>query len=158
MENTSLASCVLRFVQSTWTELTCNKSTQLRDTFTGHARQHHDLIGCTVKLGQLVLSQCVCCEHSHYDTIWDAILTCARKPTWVSLMKTIGNHVFRTPLCKLQYSSWINLYTAHNNKSVISFVRQLTTWHCPLLLLSASRAAIDWYSVATEPTAANPLQ
>ena len=29
-----------------WTELTCNKSTQLHDTFIGHARQRNVLIGC----------------------------------------------------------------------------------------------------------------
>ena len=29
------------------TELTCNKSTQLHDAYTGHARQCHDLIGCS---------------------------------------------------------------------------------------------------------------
>jgi len=29
------------------TELTCNKSTQLHDAYTGHERQCHDLIGCS---------------------------------------------------------------------------------------------------------------
>jgi len=29
------------------TELACNKSTQLHDAFIGHARQLHDLIGCS---------------------------------------------------------------------------------------------------------------
>ena len=38
---------VFRFVRSTWTELTCNKSTQLHHAFIGHARQRHDLIGCS---------------------------------------------------------------------------------------------------------------
>ena len=30
-----------------WTELTCNKTTNLLDAFIGHARQRHDLIGCS---------------------------------------------------------------------------------------------------------------
>ena len=30
-----------------WTELTRNKLTQLHDAFVGHARQRHDLIGCS---------------------------------------------------------------------------------------------------------------
>jgi len=29
------------------TELTDNKATQIHDTFIGHARRHHDLIGCS---------------------------------------------------------------------------------------------------------------
>jgi len=37
----------LRLVHSSGTELTCNKSTQLHDAFIGHARQRHDLIGCS---------------------------------------------------------------------------------------------------------------
>jgi len=51
---------------------------------------------------------------------------------------------------------------------VLSFLRQLTTLHCPHLLLrgraaaplllTAGRAAIDRYLLAAEPTAANPLQ
>jgi len=35
--------CLLRFLQtSTWTELTCRKSTHLYDPFIGHARQRHN--------------------------------------------------------------------------------------------------------------------
>jgi len=41
----------LRFVYSIyeldWTEPTCSKPTQLHDAFIGHARQRHDLIGCS---------------------------------------------------------------------------------------------------------------
>jgi len=43
---------------------------------------------------------------------------------------------------------------------VFSFLRQLTTWHCPhvlvraALLLTAGRAAIDRYLVAAEPASA----
>jgi len=45
-------------------------------------------------------------------------------------------------------------------KSVFSFPRQLTAWHCPhlLLLLTAGRPAVDRYLQAAEPTAANPPQ
>jgi len=53
---------------------------------------------------------------------------------------------------------------------VFSFLRQLTTWHCPHSAAArrcgasaadrwpAGRAAIDRYLVATGPTAANPQQ
>jgi len=43
-------------------------------------------------------------------------------------------------------------------KSVFSFLRQLTTRHCPhlLLLLTAGRPAVDRYLLAAGPTAANP--
>jgi len=49
------------------------------------------------------------------------------------------------------------------NKSVFSFLRTLTTWHCPhptllLLLPSAGRAAIDRYLLTAGPTAANLQQ
>ena len=44
------------------------------------------------------------------------------------------------------------------NKSVFSFLRQLTAWHCSQLLLSAGRAAIDRYLLPARPTAANPMQ
>jgi len=42
------------------------------------------------------------------------------------------------------------------NKSVSSFLRQLTTWHCTHLLLSAGREAIDQYLLAAGPTVVNP--
>jgi len=44
----------------------------------------------------------------------------------------------------------------YSNKSVFSFIRQLTTWHCSQLLLSTGRAAIDCYLLPAAPTAANP--
>jgi len=44
------------------------------------------------------------------------------------------------------------------NESVFSFLRQLSTWHCSRLLLSAGRAAIDQYLLTAGPTAANPHQ
>jgi len=37
---------------------------------------------------------------------------------------------------------------------VFSFLRTLTTWHCPHSLLSAGRAAVDRYILPVEPTAA----
>ena len=41
---------------------------------------------------------------------------------------------------------FLNVYVFGNKyKSVFSFLRQLTTWHCSQLLLSAGRAAIDRY-------------
>ena len=39
---------------------------------------------------------------------------------------------------------------------LFSFLRQLTTWHCSQLLLSAGRATIDRYLLAAGPTVANP--
>jgi len=42
------------------------------------------------------------------------------------------------------------------NKSVFSFLRQLTTWHCLQLLLRAGHAAIDRYLLPVVPKAANP--
>ena len=39
---------------------------------------------------------------------------------------------------------------------MFSFLRQLTTWHCSQLLLSAGRAATDRYLLPAGPTAANP--
>jgi len=52
---------------------------------------------------------------------------------------------------------FLNVYVFGNKyKSVFSFLRQLTTWHCSQLLLSAGRAAISWPPVG--PTAANPPQ
>ena len=48
------------------------------------------------------------------------------------------------------------------NKSVFSFIRQLTTWHCPHLAAavhrSAGRAVINRYLLASRPTVANPQQ
>jgi len=46
---TSAPRLSLGFVHSTRTalKLTCNKSTQLHNAFIGHARQRHDLIGCS---------------------------------------------------------------------------------------------------------------
>jgi len=41
------------------------------------------------------------------------------------------------------------------NKSVFSFLHQLTTWHCSQFLLSTSRAAVDQYLLYVGPTAAN---
>jgi len=44
---------------------------------------------------------------------------------------------------------FLNVYVFGNKyKSVFSFLRQLTTWHCSQLLLSAGRAAIDRYLLA----------
>jgi len=48
-------SCVIYYIFSAhfrslllnWPKLTCNKSTQFHDAFIGHARQRHDLIGCS---------------------------------------------------------------------------------------------------------------
>jgi len=41
---------------------------------------------------------------------------------------------------------FLNVYVFGNKyKSVFSFLRQLTTWHCSQFLLSAGRAAIDRY-------------
>jgi len=45
-----------------------------------------------------------------------------------------------------------------NRTSLFSFLRQLSTWHCSRLLLSAGRAAIDRYLLTAGPTAANPHQ
>jgi len=42
------------------------------------------------------------------------------------------------------------------DKSVSSFLRQLTTWHYTHLLLSAGREAIDQYLLAAGPTVVNP--
>jgi len=49
------------------------------------------------------------------------------------------------------------------NKSLFSFLHQLSTWHCPHLLSSERRAlapllsrAIDRYLLSAGPTAANP--
>jgi len=80
-----------------WTELTCINSTQLHDAFVGHARQRHDLTGCsetrTVRAqqvldtrgcshwslrtgGQFSWVQFVCCEHSDcHPTLITLILT-----------------------------------------------------------------------------------
>jgi len=52
-------------------------------------------------------------------------------------------------------------YRAPKDNSVFSFVHQLTTWHCPhllLLLLTAGHAATNQYLLPTRPTAANPQQ
>jgi len=59
------------------------------------------------------------------------------------------------------------LLNCNNNKSVFSFLRQLTTWHCSHLLLNAvllcalllrrpAAAAVDRYSLPAGPTAATP--
>ena len=49
-----------------------------------------------------------------------------------------------------------------SDKSVFSFLRQLTTWHCRGAAAAdrrpTSRAAIDRYLLVAEPTAANPPQ
>jgi len=42
-------------------------------------------------------------------------------------------------------------YIAELDKSVFSFLRQLTTWHSSQLLLSAGRAAIDDISCPPGP-------
>jgi len=50
-----------------WTELTCNKSTQLHDAFIGRARQRHDVIGCSETRSVIAnwsLVQFMCCEHA----------------------------------------------------------------------------------------------
>ena len=54
----------------------------------------------------------------------------------------------------------LHLYNSQhsNNRTVFSFLRRLITWHCPRLLLSAGRAAIDRHLVPTEHPAANPQQ
>jgi len=52
--------------------------------------------------------------------------------------------------------------TCYDNKSVFGFVRQLSTWHCPHLLLSAvqqaRRVAIERYLMPAGRSAANPQQ
>jgi len=53
--------------------------------------------------------------------------------------------------------NWLS-HIAELDKSVFSFLRQLTTWHCSQLLLSAGRAAIDRYLLPAWHTAANPPQ
>jgi len=45
--------------------------------------------------------------------------------------------------------------TANHNESDYSFLRQLTTWHCSLLPLSAGHAAIRLHLLPAGPTAAN---
>jgi len=45
-----------------------------------------------------------------------------------------------------------------NKQVCVQLLRQLTTYHCPHLLLRAGRAAIDRYLLAAGPTAANPPQ
>jgi len=57
---------------------------------------------------------------------------------------------------------------SETNNSAISFLRQLTTWHCPHptavaaaaapLLLSAGRATFTRHLLLAGPTAANPQQ
>jgi len=57
--------------------------------------------------------------------------------------------------------------TAKRNKSLFSFLRQLTTWHCPhvrlraaapRLLLTAGGAAIGRYFLPAGPPATKPQQ
>jgi len=54
----------------------------------------------------------------------------------------------------------LHLYSSQhsNDRTVFSFLRRLITWHCPRLLLSAGRAAIERHLVPTEHPAANPQQ
>jgi len=47
---------------------------------------------------------------------------------------------------------------ASQNNFVLSFLRQLTTWHSSHLPLSAGHAAIDRYLLAAGPTVANQRQ
>ena len=49
-------------------------------------------------------------------------------------------------------------FEQNTSKSEFSFLRTLTTWHCPRLLLSADRAAVDRQLLVAGPTAANPQQ
>ena len=91
------------------------------------------------------------------------------KGQWPHALATYRQHgntpSWSTPL-KLQRAKWkfiskqldTKQHRLYNKQSVLSFLRQLTTWHCSQLLLSASRAAIDRYLLAAGPTAANPPQ
>lgn len=51
----------LRHCHSTGTALTCNKLTQLHNTFIGHTCQHHDLTGCceTKTVGAQLNGKCM---------------------------------------------------------------------------------------------------
>ena len=71
-----------------WHKLTFNKSTQLHDAFIGHARQRHDLIGCSetrtvsalntcfpMRLFILEFANCstVRCEQT-FSTLWSVVV------------------------------------------------------------------------------------
>jgi len=78
-----------------------------------------------------------------------ALSACSYCVTWIS----------KWIITMLPWHFFVNVYVFGNKyKSVFSFLRQLTTWHCSQLLLSAGRAAIDRYIPPAGPTAANPPQ
>ena len=71
-------------------------------------------------------------------------------------------HSYRTTataaFCRICCNVSTYRHRIKQNESVFSFLRQLSTWHCSRLLLSAGRAAIDRYLLTAGPTAANPHQ
>ena len=66
----------------------------------------------------------------------------------------------RRPYCKITYAyRYVRISLCCKTSLCVSFLRQLTTWHCSHLLPNAGRAAIDRYLLAAGPTAVNlPLQ
>jgi len=71
--------------RTNWTEVTCNKSTQLHDTLIGHARQRHDWTGCSET--RAVGAQSV-------RMLWNT---------------RTGMHVLRTRLFSSVHGLWTNL-------------------------------------------------
>jgi len=87
----------------------------------------------------------------------------------VSPLFCLVSALCRVFLC-LKWARWRWRWRGRSQKSVFSFLRQLTTWHYPHLLLRAvlrrgccrrrpaGRAVIDRYLLAAGPTAANSQQ
>ena len=77
------------------------------------------------------------------------------------IMEKLAVHLTASTIiddCRTSASSSYKKTKELINKSLFSFLRQLTTWYCSQLLLSAGHAAIDQYLLPAGLTAANSPQ
>ena len=94
-------------------------------------------------------TRCICTEEANESKSCNG--ESQRHSTWAC-------NVRRSVLTSCCYHMAIKTWKSqqcNSNKSVSSFIHQLTMWHCSQLLMSTGRAAVDRY-VPAGSTAANP--
>ena len=102
------------------------------------------------------------------QTVSDVYLerTCSRVTSASSALAALNDYALYKSTHSLTHSNVHYNHTAlvpaefeqNTSKSEFSFLRTLTTWHCPRLLLSADRAAVGRHLSVAGPTAGNPQQ
>ena len=123
-------------------ELTCNRLSQIRDAFIGHAHQHHDLIGCSktrTVVAQLVLVMVSTLRHIRNR--WFKLLLLLLLFIAFSALPLLVWHQEEHPACKkLSDEVFLWLSDVH-----IVWIWS-SWWHCfPKLHHLLSHLSPDWF-------------